>query len=151
VKVGGVTLGERLERVAAHRDLVGGGLHLERQSAQDAVVLEQVGQRGVVGQVVHADELDVRAGCEHRPVEVAADPAEAVDANPDGHRSDLLVSVRRIHDRRRSVVPTLSSKAAMSSRPPRSSDEVRGAAGHTAGTVAVGPTISEPPDVVSPG
>ena len=38
-----------------------------------------------------ADQLDVGARGEHRPEEVAADAAEAVDANPDGHRSHLLV------------------------------------------------------------
>jgi hypothetical protein len=85
-QLGGVTFGECLHGLAAHGDLVGGGLHLVRQAAQDAVVLQQVGERGVVGQVVDADDLDVRAGGEHRPEEVAADTAEAVDANPDGHR-----------------------------------------------------------------
>ena len=33
-----------------------------------------------------------------RPEEVAADTAEAVDANPDGHRFHLLVSMRRLRD-----------------------------------------------------
>jgi hypothetical protein len=85
-ELGGVALGERLHGGAGHGDLVRGGLHLLRQAAQDAVVLQQVGERGVVGQVVDADDLDVRARGEHRPEEVAADTAEAVDANPDGHR-----------------------------------------------------------------
>ena len=37
--------------------------------------------------------LDVRARGEHRAEEVAADAAEAVDANPDGHAVVLLVTL----------------------------------------------------------
>ena len=35
-------------------------------------------------------------GREHRPEEVAADAAEAVDANPDGHRFHLLAKRRQL-------------------------------------------------------
>src|SRR5690606_27626761 len=51
----------------------------------DGVVLEQVGEGLVVGQVVHADDLDVGARGEDRPVEVPTDTAEAVDSDADGH------------------------------------------------------------------
>ena len=53
-QLGRVALGEGLDRLAVDGDLVGGGLHLVRQAAEDAVVLEQVGERRVVGQVVDA-------------------------------------------------------------------------------------------------
>jgi hypothetical protein len=85
-----VTLGERLERLSAHGDLVRGRLHLVRQPAQDAVVLEQVGEGRVVGEVVHTDQLDVGPPVKSRPEEVTPDPAEAVDTNADGHRTHLL-------------------------------------------------------------
>src|SRR2546430_197667 len=85
-----VALDEHLERLATDADLVGRRLHLVRQPAQDAVVLEQVGEYRVVGEVVDADELDVGPPVESRPEEVTADPAEAVDANTDGHETHLL-------------------------------------------------------------
>ena len=49
------------------------------------VVLEQVGQGRVVGQVVDPDDLDVGAGGTNGAEEVAADPAEAVDTYTNGH------------------------------------------------------------------
>ena len=60
--------------------------------AQDRVKFEQMRQRGVVGEVVDRDDLDVRAlalGLLSRqgPVEIAPDSAEAVNAYPDGHLS----------------------------------------------------------------
>ena len=53
------------------------------------VVLEQVGQRRGVGEVVDADDLDVGALSHCGPEEVAADAAESVDAHADGHRDAL--------------------------------------------------------------
>ena len=53
--------------------------------SQDGVVLQQVGQRVVVGEVVDAHDLDVGAGGGHGPEVVPADPAEAVDAHAYGH------------------------------------------------------------------
>ena len=59
------------------------------QAAQDGVELQQVGQRGVVGEVVDRDDLDV-GGTEgllglHGTEEVAADAAESVDAYANSH------------------------------------------------------------------
>jgi hypothetical protein len=88
-QLGRVALGERLEALAGDGDLVGGRLHLVRQPAQNRVVLEQVGQGRVVGEVVRPDELDVGARGEHRPEEVAADTAKAIDTHTDSHRSAL--------------------------------------------------------------
>ena len=58
---GGVVLGEGLDLLVAHDDRVGGGRHVGVEAAEDRVVLEQVRQDGVVGQVVDADDLDVGA------------------------------------------------------------------------------------------
>ena len=62
-----------------------GGRDVAVEPTQDAVVLQQVGQGLVVGQVVDADDLDVGAGRTHGTEEVAADPAEAVDTYTNGH------------------------------------------------------------------
>jgi hypothetical protein len=53
--------------------------------AQDAVVLQQVRERLGGGQVVDRHDLDVLATGGGRPVEVAPDPAETVDAHSYGH------------------------------------------------------------------
>jgi hypothetical protein len=83
-----VLLGERAEALTAHGDLVG-GVRDVAEPAEDRVVLEQVRQGGVVGEVVRPDDLDVggprEVGRLHGAVEVAADAAEAVDAHADGH------------------------------------------------------------------
>jgi hypothetical protein len=57
--------------------------------AEDRVVLQQVREGLVVGQVVDPDHLDVGARREERTVVVAADPAEAVDAYPNSHEGTL--------------------------------------------------------------
>jgi hypothetical protein len=80
-----VALFEHLEGLAPDGDVVGRGLHLVAETAQDAVVLEQVRQRGVVGEVIDGNDFDVGALRQSGTEEVAADPAEAVDTNPDGH------------------------------------------------------------------
>ena len=111
-----VALGEHLERLPAHRDLVGGGLDLERQAAEDRVIFQQVSQGGVVGEVVGADQLDVRPGSENGPEEVAADAAEPVDANPDGHRFHLLddeIAGRREYRVRRPVLEPVAGPVAV--------------------------------------
>lgn len=69
--------------IALQADVIG-------QPAQDGVELQQVGQGGVIGQVVDRDDLDVsvdplsllRVQC---PKEVPADPAKPVYAYPDSH------------------------------------------------------------------
>ncbi len=87
---------ERLDLGVADDD---GVLALEAdvlgQPAQDGVELQQVRQAGVVGEVVDGNDLDVgvlaqRLLRRQRTVEVTADAAEAVYANPDGHLSLLF-------------------------------------------------------------
>ena len=73
-----------LDAVVGRGDLVG-------EAAEDRVVLQQVGQRLVVAEVVGGDDLDVGAGGDDGAEEVAADAAEAVDAYANGHGSCSLV------------------------------------------------------------
>ena len=82
---GRIALLEDPDRLAVDGDVVGGGDHVALQPAQDRVVLQQVAQARVVGQVVDGDHLDVCARGDRGAVEVAADPAETVDSNSYGH------------------------------------------------------------------
>ncbi len=96
---GRVALGHRLEGPATHRDGVGGVADLLLEAAQDAVVLQQVRQGRVVGQVVDTDDLDVRALLKERAEVVATDAAKAVDAYADRHEP-ISSLVRRCGHRR---------------------------------------------------
>src|SRR5690606_20873642 len=97
-KVRRVTLGKRADALAVDRDrlVVVGDLTLER--AEHRVVLQQVRERLVVGQVVHRDDLDVRTQLQDRTKVVPADAAEAVDSDADGHNA--LLGARRTGVRR---------------------------------------------------
>jgi len=79
-------LGERLDRRAVDDDVVVVVLDGRVEAARDRVVLQQVGERLVVGEVVHCDDLEVGALGESGAEVVAADAAEAVDADLYGHR-----------------------------------------------------------------
>ena len=84
-QIGGVTLRQHLDVLAVDDDalVIVGDLALE--ATRDRVVLQQVSEGLVVGEVVNGDDLDVRALLESSAEEVAADAAEAVDANAGGH------------------------------------------------------------------
>ena len=81
----GIALGEHLERRAVDRDRLAVDLDLAREAAEDRVVLEQVGERLRVGEVVDGDELEVGAGRVGGAEDVAADAPEAVDADLHSH------------------------------------------------------------------
>ena len=91
-----VALGEHLHRVAGDLDALAVGGDVLLEDAQDAVVLQQVGERLGAGQVVDRHDLDVLAAGRDRPPEVAADATESVDAYPDRHccllKTDLAVA-----------------------------------------------------------
>ena len=80
-----VALGEDLDVLAGDADAVVGRAHLAGEPAQDAVVLQQVRHGLLVTEVVRGDEFDVGTRCGEGAEEVAADPAEAVDAHAYGH------------------------------------------------------------------
>jgi hypothetical protein len=89
-ELGGVALGEGADPGAVDRDrlVVVGDVAVE--APEGGVVLEQVGEGVVVGEVVDRHDLDVQVmlgdggGVPGRPEEVAADAAEAVDPHADG-------------------------------------------------------------------
>ena len=85
VQGGGVALGPGLERRAVVRDRVVVIRDVALETTEDRVVLEQRGERLVVGEVVDPDDLDVGARGQNGPEEVAADAAEAVDAYANSH------------------------------------------------------------------
>ena len=60
-------------------------LDLGREAAEDRVVLEQVGERARVGEVVDGDELDVRSRRVRGAEDVAPDASETVDADLHSH------------------------------------------------------------------
>src|SRR6202522_1442682 len=85
VELSGVALRKYFELLAVDRDEVlacGDGVG---QVAQDGIVLEQVGQRGRAGQVIHRHKFDCRIS-ERRAKNVAANTAKAVDANLYSHK-----------------------------------------------------------------
>ena len=85
-KLGRVGLGGRAEGPPGHgeRLVVVGDVSVE--PAQHRVVLQHVGQNVVAGEVVDTYDLEVGTLGEDRPEEVAADPAEAIDSYPNGHK-----------------------------------------------------------------
>ena len=76
---------DREALLALDGDLTIAGDDVLAESAEDAVVLEQVREGLRVGQVVHADDLDVGAAGLEGSVEVAADAAKAIDTNANSH------------------------------------------------------------------
>ena len=73
-----------LEDIAVDGNAVALHFDLRLQVAEHRVVLQQVRERGGVGQVVHRDEIDVLVA-ERRPHDVAADAPEPVDADLHCH------------------------------------------------------------------
>src|SRR5262249_54076281 len=88
----GVALGKGLDRVRTDDELVSTDLDLVVEPPEHGVVLEQLAERVHVTEIVEADQLNVGAGGEQRSEEVTADPTEAVDTNPGGHRFPLLAT-----------------------------------------------------------
>ena len=83
-----VALGQHLEVARAHPQPAAFDRHLVGQVAEHRVVLEQVGQRLRIRDVVDRDELDILlAALQGGPHDVAADPSEPVDPHLDGHCS----------------------------------------------------------------
>ena len=83
--LGRVALRDDLEEILADGDAAVPGLDRLIQVAENRVVLQQMGQRLGVGQIVDRDEIDVRLLLEGRAHDVAADAAEPVDTDLDCH------------------------------------------------------------------
>ena len=82
-KVRGIALGEELDLVSADRDRAVAELDGDGELPEHGVVLEEMGHRLRVAEIVRRDDLEVAAAVEVRACEVAADAAEAVDPDPD--------------------------------------------------------------------
>src|SRR5690606_31783277 len=80
--------------LTADDDLVALERHLCVETTRDRVVLEEVSEGCVVRQVVDRDDLEVAALCEGGAEVVAADAAEAVDADFDAHGDSCLTMPR---------------------------------------------------------
>ena len=75
---------EHLELIAADLDGVAAGADGHGEVAKYRVVLQEVGERRRVGDVVDRDNVHVVMG-ERGAHDVAADSSEPVDANLNGH------------------------------------------------------------------
>ena len=90
-----IALGEKLDLVTADGDRAVAELDGDAEVPEHRVVLEEMGHRLRVAEVVRRDDLEVAAAVEVRAREVAADAAEAVDPDLDlRHRLDPLCSSR---------------------------------------------------------
>src|SRR6266508_236443 len=81
----GVALRQDLDLLALDGDRPVACAHVLAELSQDGVVLEQVRHRGRVAEVVRRDDLEVPTALEVRAKEVAPDPPETVDPNPNSH------------------------------------------------------------------
>ena len=82
-EVCGVALREDQDGLAIDDDLVAVELDGRVEASCDGVVLEEMRQRLVVGEVVHRNDLKLASLRERGAEEVAADAAEAVDTDLD--------------------------------------------------------------------
>ena len=89
----GVLLCENLNRLSVHVNAVRAGRNLIRQIAQDGVVLQKVGQRFGIGEVVDGDEVKIRV-FQGSPQHVPANASETIDADFDSHVPPLLMKTR---------------------------------------------------------
>ena len=91
-QLGRVFVTEELDVVAVDLDRLAFGLDRRAERAECGVVLEEVGERLGVADVVDGDDLETRLQVPRRAIDVAADAAEAVDADLECHRGKLLLS-----------------------------------------------------------
>src|SRR6185437_5129683 len=89
-EVGRVALGQDLDRLVADDDRVAVDRDRLREPPRHRVVLQQVGHRLQVAQVVRGDDLEAAVAALLQGLEEApADPPETVNAYSNGHRTSL--------------------------------------------------------------
>ena len=84
-KVCRILLRKSLDLLAANDDGVIVVRDLFGEASEDGVVFQEVGEGLVVSEVIDGNHLEFSAGCDKRAEVVAANAAEAVDSNLDGH------------------------------------------------------------------
>ena len=82
-KRGRVALGQHLDLDVAGADRAVADLDLLAERPERRVVVQQMRHGLRVAEVVRRDDLEVAAALQMRTEEVAADPAESVDAHPN--------------------------------------------------------------------
>ncbi len=80
----GIALGQDLDLLAIHDERTVGQFDLTGKATVDGVVLEKMGKRGGVGDVVDRHDLIVPP-LMGRPKDQSSDPTETVDADTDAH------------------------------------------------------------------
>src|SRR5271166_2563634 len=86
----GVALGENLEWLAIDKDGAAFGAHFLGQGAMNRIILQEMRERGSVGDVVDGDDLERVLMMQGSAVKHSADTSESVDTNSNRHRGDLL-------------------------------------------------------------
>ncbi len=80
----GVLQGQDLDRLAVDDEFAVARLHVRVQRAVHRVVLQQIGERLGIREVVNRDEVQLRI-VQRCPKDVPADPAEPIDSNANSH------------------------------------------------------------------
>src|SRR5699024_1011165 len=80
-----VALRERLDGFAVHHQPLVTGADLTGELAQYAVVLQQVGHRVEIAEIVERDHLEIVAAVHRGAEEVAPDPAETIHTYANRH------------------------------------------------------------------
>src|SRR5262249_36949649 len=139
----GILDGQHLDLAAVDEDggVLGADFRLE--VAVDGIVLQQMGERLGIGQIVDADHLDVASGFQRRAEEDASDAPETVDADSNAH-GRAPCGTDRETDSSRAL--TIGSKYTASQRtratvstPTRTAPAARSIRAHSA---AVAPVVS---------
>ena len=85
----GVFLRQDLDRLAADQEVIFFGFDRHRKLAVHRIVLQQMGQRPGIGQIVDRHELQLGIA-EGGPEDIAPDPAEAVYSDTYRHRGPTV-------------------------------------------------------------
>ena len=81
--VGGIGRGENAQRFAVDGDAIVRMADRVRDRVMHRVVLQQIRQRGRIGEIVDGDEFDAGIALERGTQHVASDAPETIDTNPD--------------------------------------------------------------------
>src|SRR5690606_30806191 len=106
-----VAVFEDLDRLAVDNDLVTIEFDVGGEPPCHGVVLEEVGERLVVGEVVDRDNLEVTSLGQRGAKIVAADATESVDSDLDAHEYSLVTCARGATLRDRATLTTYDNNS----------------------------------------